>query len=343
MSEKTVNSVLTRLIYWYKFLVARIWLISSLVLSGAICGFLISVFAKPDYVAITTFSLDEDKPAGGLAGYLGMASQLGLDFGGGGGSAFSGDNIMELIKSRAVIERALYQEEMIANKKQTLADHYLDVFELREVLEKKGLHQLNFNKPDGSRIQDSVSGGIFNSLIKNNISVAKVDKKLSIYVVKVKTSNEEFSKLFSDRLMNELSSYYVDTKTKKMNTMVNLLQNKADSIKLAYEEALYGGAVFNDMNRNIARQTVAVNNIKKQTQVQILGNYYSEVVKNLEMTKLALAKQTPLIQKIDEPKYPLEKQKIRKIVATLGGAFIAGALAVLFLVARSMIREALAE
>jgi len=49
---------------------------------------------------------------------------------------------------------------------------------------------------------------------------------------------------------------------------------------------------------------------------------YGEVVKNLETLKISLVNQTPIIQVLDLPQFPLNNQKIRLYVTLLFGFFI---------------------
>ncbi len=346
VNKVTFKFIFFRLVFWISFLKQRIVLLTIISILGIFFGLIFSLVSKNEYVAFTSFSLDEEKSSTGLAGYLGMANQLGIDLTGAGGNVFSGDNIIELIKSRMVAERTLMQQATIDGKTQSLADHYLDLFEYRQELVKRGIDNLRFTKLDTGRLgflQDSLFGLIHKNINKSNLLVQRVDKKLSIYHIKFKSRNEGFSKEYSEKLLDQLTAFYVQTKTQKGIQMVNILQHKADSLKAAYESALYSGAQFNDVNRNISRQILSINNVKKQMEIQLLGNYYSEVVKNLEMTKLTLLKQTPLIQRIDVPKYPLEKVRTRKIVAMFIGGFLFLVLTSSYLIFRKMFVDLLNE
>jgi uncharacterized protein involved in exopolysaccharide biosynthesis len=51
----------------------------------------------------------------------------------------------------------------------------------------------------------------------------------------------------------------------------------------------------------------------------IAMSIYGELVKQLELSKWALAQQTPVIQILDMPKYPLEDNKFKFIVYLLVG------------------------
>jgi uncharacterized protein involved in exopolysaccharide biosynthesis len=61
-------------------------------------------------------------------------------------------------------------------------------------------------------------------------------------------------------------------------------------------------------------------------------------VKNLELSKLSLRKETPLIQVIDKPILPLPVEKFGKSRGIMMGGFLAGFLVVCGLIARRMFR-----
>ena len=52
------------------------------------------------------------------------------------------------------------------------------------------------------------------------------------------------------------------------------------------------------------------------------------------MAKVALRKETPLIQIIDVPILPLEKNKLEKMIATILGFFVTTLLMILFLISK---------
>jgi uncharacterized protein involved in exopolysaccharide biosynthesis len=56
------------------------------------------------------------------------------------------------------------------------------------------------------------------------------------------------------------------------------------------------------------------------------------LVVQLELAKITLRKETPLIQLIDKPMLPLNKEKFGKPKSLILGGFLAGFLTVLYLV-----------
>jgi uncharacterized protein involved in exopolysaccharide biosynthesis len=74
----------------------------------------------------------------------------------------------------------------------------------------------------------------------------------------------------------------------------------------------------------------------------MLGTIYAEVIKNLELSKTMAAHNEPLIQVIDSPRFPLEKQRsslIKILLGLIGGLFISGG----YLIARELYRDIMAD
>ena len=78
---------------------------------------------------------------------------------------------------------------------------------------------------------------------------------------------------------------------------------------------------------------ISVTQWKIETDIQILSNTYTEMLKNLEVLKLDLAKETPFIQVIDKARYPLSNDKMRKLKGIITGGFLGGFLSCLGLIA----------
>src|SRR3982751_2773474 len=79
-----------------KYIRKRWWLLLLFVLLGAGLGAGYYTIQKPRYEAVSTFILEEKQTSSGGLGSI--ASQFGIDLGsmGGGGSIFTGDNILDI-------------------------------------------------------------------------------------------------------------------------------------------------------------------------------------------------------------------------------------------------------
>ena len=65
----------------------------------------------------------------------------------------------------------------------------------------------------------------------------------------------------------------------------------------------------------------------------------TELVKQSEMAKVTLRKETPLIQVIDQPILPLKKEQFGKAKGIVLGGVLAGFLIVIFLIIRRVLKQ----
>lgn len=97
--EITLKELILKAEIWIKYFLSQWKLILLIGFIGGCIGLTYASLRKPVYTATLSFALEDDKGGGGLSGALGLASSLGFDLGGSAGGAFSGTNIIELIKS----------------------------------------------------------------------------------------------------------------------------------------------------------------------------------------------------------------------------------------------------
>jgi hypothetical protein len=302
---------------------------------GGVLGFVYSISNKPTYTAVCTFVLEDAKSGGGLGQYAGLASLAGINVGDDGGGIFEGDNILELYKSRTMIEKALLSACNFNGKKQLLINRFIETYKLREKSENNDkLKVINFNgNPDNfSRKQDSIITSLVDLFNGKILNVSKPDKKLSIIKVEVTTNDELFSKYFTEMLVQNVNDFYVQTKSKKAYQNVQILQHQADSVKTLLNSSIYSVASAIDAapNANPQMSALRVPSQKKQIEVQANAAIYSEMVKNLELAKISLRQEIPLIQVIDKPVLPLQKLKISKINAIIVGGLLADIIIIIF-------------
>lgn len=311
-----------------KFLKGKLKLIGFVAVVSGVIGFGYAHFQEPVYTANLSFVLEGDQTGSGLGGALGLANQFGFDLGGEAGGVFSGGNLIEYMKSRSNVEKALLVPVNIEGKRRTLADFYSEIYGHKQRWENSGLNNIDF-QPEAdrnrfSRQQDSVLGVFHKALISSNLVVDKGDKKLNIITVKVSSKDEFFSKAFAEVLVEVVSDFYIETKTKKLAQSLAILQHQTDSVRKALNAAISGVATSSDFNPNPnpAMQILRVPSQKRQVDVQANQAILTELVKNLEISKLTLRKETPLIQIVDKPILPLTKTKVSRIISGLVGAIV---------------------
>ena len=339
--EISLKELIQKIQEWIAYLKTQWKLIIGIAALGGILGFTYAIFQKPTYFATTTFVLEEDKGGGGgLGGAMGLASSFGLDLGGGGGGLFTSTNIIELMKSRLVVEKTLLNPVNVAGKEISLADYYIQINELKT----KVNFPVNADRTKFSLEQDSILNGISSSLIKDNLTIIQKDKKVSSISLTVKTENELFSKLFCEQLLKETSNFYIETKSKKSRLNVDILQHQADSIRAELNGAITGVATASDnvYNLNPAFNVKRTPSTRRQVDVQANTAILTQLVAQLELSKVSLRKETPLVQLIDRPILPLEKDKVGRLKSLVLGGFLGGFLTVLYLVFGQLYRKMVA-
>lgn len=346
--EISLKELILNLQHYWRFLLSKWRIILAAGLVGSLLGFTIAFFQKPIYKAKFTFALEDENSSGGggLGGALGLASQFGFDLGGSGGGAFAGDNLLELMKSRLIIQKTLLTNISVNGQKRTLAELYIDINHLRDKWKDKSeLNSVKFvskSEPQKlTRVQDSLLGEFHKDLISKYLSVSKLDKKLSIISVNVSSYNEIFAKYFTDVLVNNVANFYVETKTKKSSNNLAVLQHQTDSVRRQLNNAISGVATSVDLNPNPnpSRKVLSVPSQRRQVDVIANQAILTELVKNLEISKVSLRKETPLIQVIDQPIFPLEKQRKSKVVSGIVGGILCGFLAIAWLLLSKIFRN----
>jgi len=341
--EITIKDLILKFQDWWRFLLSK-WLVIVICgLAGAGLGLTYALLKKPSYIGGLTFVL-EDSKSNPLSAYMGLASQFGIDLGGGSGSGvFEGDNIIEFLKSRLMIEKTLLSPVIVEGKEKSLADLYLEFSELDKKFESKpelkGLHfPLGQDRSKFTLKQDSVLNVIQGSILKKNLEVKKLDKKLSFISVSCTSLDEKFSKAFVERLVKEATDFYVFTKIKRSKVNVDKLQLAADSLELLLNRKTYSLAVTKDVNLNPARQQANVGTEVQTRDKMVLQTMYSEVIKNLELSKMSMAQEIPVIQIVDSPILPLEKKKFGRLKGLVLGGFAGGFMIVVVLITRRLYR-----
>ena len=347
--EISLKELVLKIKEWYQFLLTKWKLIVLAGIIGGLIGFTYAYFQKPTYKAVLTFALEEDK-GGGASGLGGLASQFGFDIAGSGGGAFAGSNLIELMKSRLLVEKTLLNPIEVNGKTISIAEYYIQINKMRDAWDEnpafKNIQFLpNADRASFTLQQDSILKGIFSSVTgPKNLTIGQKDKKVSITSIEVVSSNENFSKIFCENLAKETSEYYVEIKSKKARLNVEILQHQVDSVRGQFNTSINEVAFASDgiFNLNPALKSKGTQPAKRQVDLQINTTMLTSLVSNLEMSKMALRKETPLIQVIDKPIFPLEKEKVGKLKSLVLGGFLAGFLTVLYLVFSSLYKKLIA-
>lgn len=332
--EISLRDVILNIQVLFHYLWAKKTKILLSTIALALLFLLWSFIRVPVYRATTTFILESSKKGGS---YAGIAAKLGMSVGmEAGGDVFrDDDNIMTLLRSRSIVADALYKEAEFNGTRQKLIRRFFDLGEYQKEWKKyPALANITFHKDirERSILEDSVITYFHEEILKNTLTVAKPEKEQELILVRVASVDELFAKYFNEELIKSVDSYYVYIQTKRASENVNILKSQVDSVRRLLNEALTEAAISTDAmpNLNPAYQRGRVDFQKKLVDIEIYKASLVELVKNLEMAKITLLKETPLLQTIDYPILPLQKKELKPFKAIAIGAFLGCFFAVAF-------------
>lgn len=331
--RQTIESQWKNVIYLW----SKKWKLAIFGIIGAILGIAYAWLKPITYTARLTFVVEESK-SGGSSLLSGLAGQFGFDIGGmsGTGGVLAGDNVQQLLKSHKMIKNTLMTPFDDKNEV-SIADEYARTSKLAQTWGNKynGGKAINFplNTNSYSRLQDSLLQVIILRISDKELGVGKPDKKLSFFEATVTMQNEKLAQMFTNRLIDQATRFYIDTKTKRQRNNVNRLQARADSIGSLLNLKTYSASEANNiiLDINPAYPTANVGIELKQRDKAVLQAIYAEIVKNLEISRTMLIQETPTFQVVDEPELPLKKNRTGYLISIIYGGLIAGAIAALYL------------
>ena len=299
---------------------------------AAIVAVAYTFFQPITYTARTTFVVEDAKSGGGSL-ISALSGSLGIDIGGmsGSNSMLAGDNVLELLRSNSLIKKTLLTK-FDTTGTNTLADIYAENYGWKAKWKSNSAinKDIRFNVIPLTRLEDSLLQVMVEQIQLKEISVGKPDKKLGFFELQFSSKNETLSKLFCVNLINEATTFYINTKTSRLRKNIESLQKRADSLGLLLNRKTFSAAEASvqTLDVNLAYASPSVNAEISSRDKFMQSTVYAEIVKNLELSKTALAQESPTVQLLDTPEFPLKKNKKSKllyaIMGFLGGFFILG-------------------
>ncbi|MEP7250737.1 MAG: Wzz/FepE/Etk N-terminal domain-containing protein [Ginsengibacter sp.] len=316
-ADRNSENFLLKIIF--RNIIKRWWLLLIIGFLGGLIGYLYAKGEEPIYESYLSFALDEGGSAGQMSAAAGIASQFGISLGG-ANEVFTGDNIIEIMLSRRMIESTLLCVDTFNNKPMTLIEFYLSAEEQKKN-KTSTIDNVHFYpgelKSTFSYIQDSLLYTTFLEMKRAHISARRPDKKLNIYELMISSHNEKFSKLFTDSLIDKTNHFYTEISSKKARATLEILEKRVPAMKSKLDITINNKAAIEDANLNTAFANAQVPLLKEQSNTQVYGAAYAEMFKNLEMARFQYLKSIPLMQVIDLANYPMKKIETSKLITTI--------------------------
>ena len=307
-------------------LLAKKWIIIiTVIIMSSTIGVIYSINSKPKYTSTLSFVLEGES----TSGLVSIASTF-LSKNGANQGVFNSANILELLKSRRLVVKALLNPS-IKDKNKTFADIYAEKSGLREKWDKNTeLKNIQFPKRiEYTKLtpeQNIALDEIHSLLITEELEVEIRNPENTIIYIDLESKSKEFTRYFPELLISVVSDYYIETKIRKAKLNYEVLQIQTDSVRRELNNAISGVAIANDNTfyLNPAFNVKRVPSAHKEVNVQANTVILSELVKNLELSRMNLLNETPIIEIIDKPVSPVNMKKFGKIKGILIGGFLGG-------------------
>lgn len=300
------------------------------------------------YQASLTFMVNEDQ--GPSSATMSILNQF-VGRGGGGGGKSNLERIIELSRSRKIIQNSLLNKVEINGKTDFLANHLIDIYNIQENMWNDSDSKLagfyfthddfeNFTLVENSAIK-VVKWLIIGGEDQPPILYTGINEDTDIMTLKATSKNEEFSIKWLKSLFEELSQYYIDKSTEKQQATYDIVKNKVDSIRLELTQAEARLARFKDGNRGLYSEIAKLGEERLFRDLQVLAIMYKEAVQNKEIAEFSLNNKTPFVQAIDIPIAPLMPIEKSKVVYLIIGALLGITIGVLLIVVRKIFQDAM--
>tara|TARA_B110000879_G_scaffold46445_1_gene65448 strand:- start:4536 stop:5558 length:1023 start_codon:yes stop_codon:yes gene_type:complete len=333
--EATLKDVIISIRDYRRELKKKFILISTVLIISIILGLVYSSIQKDKFEAVLSFIVEGQSEGPNLSSISGMASQFGLDLGGSSSSTFSQQNVIELLKSRKVIESTLSKSCIVNNEEDILLNHYISINNMIEDGE---------NISFFSSSKDSITNIIWKEIIDFKIDLSYQNDEANILNLTYTSTNSEFAKNFTELLVEEISQMYSHYQTEKTKKSLKNLELRSDSIFRELKNSERNFARVKDRNLRVINASGRLDEIQYMREVQVLNAIYLELIKNTELVKMNLLNETPIIQLIDVPVLPLEySNRSSKLFWVFSFSFLGLFLVSSLIILRKLIRDTLEE
>ena len=302
--------------FFAKIKAYRLFILIGLLLGfggGAIWGLL----HPPKYKAEVMIAVEDDDSSG----WQNLLQQFGIDMGGNNpGGIFKGESLVQLFKTRGQIERTLLREvEIIEGEKpEVLANA---VFRNSKLSKKSVFEGITFtsDRSQFTPLQDSLLMLLHVEVRDEMLQVVKPENKLSIILLSITGSDKNLARALAVTAVNNTAEFYVETLSKKARLNLEVLRREADSVNSVLNGNLGSSAYYSDININPGRSSLGVSQNRSLIDLQVSVALYGEIIKNLKLAEIGLRKETPLIQLVDMPSFPLPQVGFRWWEFAMGG------------------------
>lgn len=332
----------------FKNLIVRNWKILVLaIILGTAGGYIFERITRkpPIYIAKIVFNMENGGGgSGGGGGLQDLASAFGVN-GANSASAglFSGDNFIELLKTKNLYNRAVLTKVNVFGKQYIFGNYYLEKSGILqdEIEDDVAMQTFKFkhdNYDSASTDEKSKVRLVQNYLMPYTL-VANDSKKATFLSLAVTTRNDTLSYIWANLYLKIVTDFYKETKTVKTRELRDLIKRRVDSLKRELYRTQAQAALYADQNQQIIVQEGLIQQQRLQTNSGQLQGMYFEAMKNLDNLNFSMAKETPLLSRIDDAELPISPEPDATKKGLIIGSIIGLLLAIIYVAFKESLKE----
>jgi len=293
--------------YFYYYL-RKSWfiLLCTLIFTTAAAYYVKSY--KSFYTAKAVFMTNSDSGSP-LGGIMQLAGRFGFST---GNREIDCEKIVELLGTRNLVLNAMMTEKEVNGKKDLLINLYEEMM-AGESDNNDTLHHLQKKSIDSLTYKDNIiATRVYNHVIKKQLRSSS--SKNGLVSVTFSCPDQFFATAFVNTLMDNTVDFYVRKKVEQQQFAFNYIKKQVDSLKTRlnnkeYQLSKWYDNRYRDLKAGSMGATEYIDKVDLDREVEILSIAYAEGLKNMELARMNLIGNTPVIQILDRPLIPLEEQK----------------------------------
>lgn len=316
----------------------------------------LAYFLYQHYTTPTTYSdkltfmvnSDDGNSVSSIGSILGQ-----FGFGGGGVKRQNIDKILELSRTRKIVGKVMMDSVEIEGKKDLLANHIIEIYEMDEKWAEKDpeLKDFRFKNSDIEAFnlrEADIFKRVYGKVVGNpkeeiaGLLSSGYSEETGIMRLNAATLKDELTLHLLNTSFEKLSEFYVDNTIEKQKSTYDLVRIKKDSIFDMLQAKEYALANFKQTNQNLIDARAKITELRLNREVFVLTQMYGEAVKNTEISEFTLKNTLPFVQVIDKPFLPIRGESSSLLLSIIKGGLIGGFLGLFFVLGRKFLRDAMA-
>ncbi|MEZ4830160.1 MAG: hypothetical protein R3C61_28335 [Bacteroidia bacterium] len=296
-----------------------------LIIAGALAiGGLLGLFAHTSAVYFKAVTIFHPEISGQQNAGL-RANPLSFILGGSGKEGSEASLMMGILKSRNITEAVAGDSIDFHGEKILVADAVFKAFP-KSISPVAVYRRIFFPSPVLLPLEKKVT--VIGQYFRDHMEIETTEEGFIEFDFSF--VNEELVKILSERCMVKLDEYYRNQKTEKAKQNYLFFEYRADSVKKELDKANRSVARYYDETKFGVKASNEVFLRDQEAKIKLLTELYIELEISKEQAKAQYQKETPVIQILDVPNPPYEKEERSAPLFAIIGFLAAAVLLVIF-------------